>query len=78
MLKNAEITDHDGKASILWNAFKERMGSSDNRKMHFNLQETLDTPSLSEEQKSDLELPFSAKEIDDVIKDLPNEKITWA
>jgi retron-type reverse transcriptase len=77
MLKNenhAEITDHDGKASILWNAFKERMGSSDNPKMHFNLEETIDTPTLTEDQKTALELPFSTKEIDDCIKDLPNDK----
>jgi hypothetical protein len=77
ILKNknlAEITDHDGKASILWNAFKERMGSSDNPTMHFNLQETLDTPTLTEEQKCSLGLPFSSKEIDEVIKDLPNDK----
>jgi hypothetical protein len=42
MLRNqdmAEITDHDGKASILWNAFKDRMGASDNPEMHFNLTE---------------------------------------
>jgi hypothetical protein len=41
MLKEneVEITDHDGKADILWKAFKERMGTSDNLSMHFNLHE---------------------------------------
>jgi hypothetical protein len=38
MLKNedlADISDHDGKAAILWESFKDRMGKSDNP----NLQE---------------------------------------
>jgi hypothetical protein len=29
----AEISDHDGKADILWKAFKERMGMTDNPSM---------------------------------------------
>jgi hypothetical protein len=33
-----EISDHDGKASILWKAFKERMGKSENTQMLFNLE----------------------------------------
>jgi hypothetical protein len=44
MLRNAdqaEICDHDGKAHILWEAFKDRMGQSDNPSMHFNLQDFL-------------------------------------
>jgi hypothetical protein len=33
-----EISDHDGKASILWKAFKERMGTNENTQMEFNLE----------------------------------------
>jgi hypothetical protein len=76
MLKNqelAEISDHDGKASILWNAFKDRMGSCDKPEMHFNLTE-LFGESMDEDSKNELEIPFSDKEIEDVVKELPNEK----
>jgi hypothetical protein len=31
-----EITDHEGKASILWKAFKDRMGKCEKPKMLFN------------------------------------------
>jgi hypothetical protein len=76
MLKNqdlAEISDHDGKASILWNAFKDRMGTSDKPNMHFNLAE-LFGEGMDEDTKNELEIPFSEKEIEDVVKELPNEK----
>jgi hypothetical protein len=76
MLRNqdmAEITDHDGKASILWNAFKDSMGVSDNPEMHFNLTK-LFGERMDEDTKNELEIPFSEKEIDDVVKELPNEK----
>ena len=32
-----DILDHDGKAAILWNAFKNRMGMSEHTDMHFDL-----------------------------------------
>jgi hypothetical protein len=35
----ADITDHDGKVEILWKAFKERMGTSGNSSMQFNLED---------------------------------------
>jgi hypothetical protein len=76
MLKNsddAEISDHDGKANILWKAFKERMGNIDNTSMQFNLREILGTR-LDHDSMKALEEPFSQKEIEDVVKDLPNEK----
>jgi hypothetical protein len=37
--EQAKVSDHDGKASILWKAFKERIGKSDNTNMLFNVQE---------------------------------------
>jgi mannosylglycoprotein endo-beta-mannosidase len=76
MLKNqdlAEISDHDGKASILWNDFKDRMGTSDKPNMHFNLSELFGEV-MDEDTKNELEIPFSEKEIEDVVKELPNEK----
>ena len=30
-----EVTEHEGKAAILWEAFKERLGQSTGHKMHF-------------------------------------------
>jgi hypothetical protein len=42
MLQNetkVDIIDHEGKASILWNAFKDRMGQSENIEILFNLQD---------------------------------------
>jgi hypothetical protein len=43
MLKDNETkcSDHDGKAEILWKAFKERMGTLDNTSMKFNLHDLL-------------------------------------
>jgi hypothetical protein len=38
---HVEISDHEGKAGILWEAFKDRMGKSDNPEMHFNLHDFL-------------------------------------
>jgi hypothetical protein len=76
MLKNsddAEISDHDGKVDILRKAFKDRMGNTDNTSMQFDLREILSTHSDDDYMKA-LEEPFSQKEIEDVVKDLPNEK----
>jgi hypothetical protein len=69
----AEIADHDGKADILWKAFKERKGKSDNPSMHFNLHDCYGD-GMDAETSAQLELPFTDKEIDDIIKDLPNDK----
>jgi hypothetical protein len=68
-----EITDHDGKASILWKAFKERMGKSENSQMLFNL-ESLYGHLNNEDMMQSLEIPFSDQEIEEVIKNLPNDK----
>jgi hypothetical protein len=75
-LQNAEqveISNHEGKAAILLKAFKDRMGNSENPNMLFNI-EDLYPSKLSCESKNKLEEAFSDKEIDDVIKDLPNDK----
>jgi hypothetical protein len=69
----AEISDHDGKADILWKAFKERMGMNDNPTMQFDLQDLFGR-NVNADTSTQLEVPFTDKEIDDIIKDLPNEK----
>ncbi|XP_071685170.1 uncharacterized protein [Lolium perenne] len=68
-----EIADHEGKAAILWQAFKNRMGQSDNPAMQFNLQDFIES-TVSEDMNNMLQAPFSDKEIEDVIKHLPNDK----
>jgi hypothetical protein len=76
MLKNtkgAEISDHEGKAEILWSTFKERMGTSDNVAMHFNLSNLFGSPENPDFLHA-LEAPFSDSKIDNVIKHLPNDK----
>jgi hypothetical protein len=70
---NNEIVDHAGKAEILWNAFKEIIGKSDDPKMHFNLQDIYEN-TMDSRMREDLEIPFSDAQIDEVIKGLPNEK----
>jgi hypothetical protein len=76
MLRNkghADINDHDGKAGILWEAFKDRMGKSDNHVMHFNLHEFIGE-GMSDDLRDPLEAPISKEEIEEVVKGLPNEK----
>ena len=68
-----DILDHDGKAAILWKAFKERLGSSEPTVMHFDLDNLLGQD-INHDTFHDLERPFSPEEIDSVIKDLPNDK----
>jgi hypothetical protein len=71
--EHVEISDHDGKAALLWTTFKERMGQSDKTSMKFNLREMYGQ-SLDAESLASLESPFSEKQIQDVIDDLPNDK----
>jgi hypothetical protein len=76
MLQNsdqAEVFDHEGKAAILSQAFKDRMGQSDNPDMQFNLEGIIDS-SVTDEMNNTLQAPFSDKEIEEVVKQLPNDK----
>jgi hypothetical protein len=68
-----EVSDHEGKAGILWEAFKDRMGKSDSPEMHFNLHDFFGE-GLSPELRDPLEAPISKEEIEEVVKSLPNEK----
>ena len=68
-----EITDHAGKAALLWNAFRKRLGQSEKTTMHFDL-----VSLYGQRQHSDifanLELPFTVEEIEAVVHALPNDK----
>jgi nitroimidazol reductase NimA-like FMN-containing flavoprotein (pyridoxamine 5'-phosphate oxidase superfamily) len=56
----AEISDHDGKADILWKAFKERMGMTDNLTMQFDLQDLFGI-NANADTVAQLKVPFSDK-----------------
>lgn len=64
------VQDHAGKAGLLWNAFKKRMGVSTNPEMVFNLESLVAAvPDLEE-----LTLPFLQSEIDDTVRKMPTDK----
>jgi hypothetical protein len=62
--------NHQTKVNILWEAFKERLGTSDSLEMMFNLEQLLsradDLDWLSD--------PFYLEEIDAVVASLPSDK----
>lgn len=64
------VQDHEGKAGLLWNAFRKRMGVSSNPVMVFDLQTLISaSPDLE-----DLALPFQQNEIDAIVKKMPTDK----
>lgn len=64
------IQDHVGKAGLLWAAFKNRMGTTSEPAMLFDL------PNLvtQVEGLDTLIMPFTQEEIDLIIKRMPNDK----
>jgi hypothetical protein len=64
------VTEHEAKASILFQAYKNRLGVSDNHNMLFNLNH-LFSPIEGLEAIS---APFSKEEIDKVIQKIPLDK----
>lgn len=62
--------DHRSKAAILWRSSNERLGTS---KLTTSL---LDSVLHRLEVLQDLEVPFTKKEIDDVVNILPTDKAT--
>ena len=64
------VTEHKGKEDLLWEEFKERMGSSGFTSF------TISPASLIQGSQNlqSLEVPFFADEIDSVVKALPNNK----
>lgn len=65
-----QVFDHEGKATILWNIYKNRMGVSDLPSMVFNL------PDLFDDNGDIFFLcdQISTKEIDCVVKNMPGDK----
>ena len=63
-------TEHQDKANLIWNSFKERLGSSNFTSIGFDLSAYLSpNPHLES-----LSYPFSKEEIDSVVKALPSDK----
>jgi hypothetical protein len=67
------FSDHDGKAGLLWNVFKCRLGSSDFSDNVFDLSSLI---SLQEDLHW-LEEPFTKQEIDNIVAALPTDKSSW-
>jgi hypothetical protein len=63
------VYNHDHKADIIWDSYKERLGVSENAQMHINLENVIHPRDLSH-----LDTPFTREEIDAVIKDFPTDK----
>lgn len=66
----AVITDHAGKADLIWSSFRGRMGVTTNPTMVFDLFEIV-TP---HEDLSSLVVPFSKPEIDRIVRRMPRDK----
>ena len=64
------MSSHADKELLIWQSFKQRIGQSDYKEMLFDL------PSLiqAHEGLDCLELPFTTTEIDDIVKQLLNDK----
>lgn len=60
------VTSHQGKATLLWEEYKDRIGQAKNPSMIFNVQELLQRHNLSH-----LSQPFTKEDIDEVIKHMP-------
>lgn len=63
-----QLFDHDHKATLLWQAFKERLANTQNVSMQFEF------PATTTNDLSHLEEPFTTKEIDEIINCMPNDK----
>lgn len=64
------FSDHADKASLIWNAFKERLGTSSFLGIHFDLSNLV----LNGQDLSSLVAPFDKIENDSVIRHLPSDK----
>jgi hypothetical protein len=72
LVDNFDVTlyGHEHKANLLWNDFRDRLGTSSFERMVFDL------PSLLSQDVdlSTLEVPFTKAEIDGIVRDLPSDK----
>jgi hypothetical protein len=65
-----EVIKHEDKATILWEAFRDILGSSDFTHMHFNLEDLIQTADSLDE----LVQPILKEEIDNIVKNLLSGK----
>jgi hypothetical protein len=72
-LRNEEgvwIQDHAGKAGLLWNSYRNRMGTTTSPTMLFDLANLINPiPELER-----LANPFTTDEVDAIVKHMPNDK----
>jgi len=68
--QGAWIQDHEGKAGLLWNSFKNRLGVTSGISMHFQLSNLI-TPRSN---LLSLVEPWSHSKIDNIVKNMPNDK----
>jgi hypothetical protein len=66
----SNVQDHEGKAQVLFLAYKQRLGVSEPHEMRFDLS-ALFSPLIGLEAIS---TPFSKEEIDNVVKKIPIDK----
>jgi hypothetical protein len=66
------LCEHDEKASIIWHAFKDRVGQSSSPIMQFDLSSMVHKNDSIDFQR--LEDPFTSKEIDDIVKHMLSDK----
>ena len=68
--QSAWIQDHEGKAGLLWNSFKNRLGVSSGIKMHFDLSNLI----TRRNNLQHLVEPWTHSEIDSIVKKMPIDK----
>ena len=66
----AWIQDHNGKAGLLWNAFRNRMGVDPDTTMVFDLETLVQSRTFL----SELAEPFQLEEIDLIVRSMPTDK----
>jgi hypothetical protein len=64
------ISEHSGRADLLWEAYKDRLGISELANIQLDLQNLLERSV----DLQNLELPFAKEEIDQVVRLLPLDK----
>lgn len=64
------LIGHEEKAQLLWDTFKERLGTTEFSEMLFNMSDLITTS----DDLIPLEAPFTKQEIDLVVSSLPNNK----
>jgi len=64
------VIGHNEKAALLWEAFKERMGQSDNPELLFDLSALI----TGFQNLDSLMEPFTKEEIDDIVKSIPADR----